>query len=94
MCKAVVGQEGRKRPGESQWTVETPVEVFHSHVGARGAPPGSRPERSIRQERSGSTAFEERLEDKKHADEMAFLKRTNGQLKTQLENFLQPASKK
>ena len=34
------------------------------------------------------------LEEKKHADELAFLKRTSGQLKAQLETFLQPAAKK
>ena len=34
------------------------------------------------------------LDEKKHADELAFLKRTSGQLKAQLETFLQPAAKK
>ena len=34
------------------------------------------------------------LEEKKHADELAFLKRTSGQLKAQLETFLQPAAAK
>ena len=34
------------------------------------------------------------LEEKKHADELAFLKRTSGQLKAQRETFLQPAAKK
>lgn len=33
------------------------------------------------------------LEDKKHQEELAFLKRTNQQLKTQLEAFLAPAAK-
>eukprot|EP01052_Picozoa_sp_SAG31_P012993 SAG31_NODE_772_length_12197_cov_7.075963_2_plen_233_part_00 len=57
-------------------------------------------ERQVQELQSKCEAIEKReaerraLEDKKHADELAFLKRTNGQLKTQLENFLQPASKK
>ncbi len=34
------------------------------------------------------------MEEKKHAEEIAFLKRTNAQLKQQLESVLSPAAAK
>ena len=56
-------------------------------------------ERQVQELKAKCEAIEKReaerraLEEKKHAEEVQFLKRTNGQLKQQLENFLAPAKK-
>ena len=56
-------------------------------------------ERNVQELKAKCEAIEKReaerraLEEKKHAEEVQFLKRTNGQLKQQLENFLAPAKK-
>jgi dynein light intermediate chain len=55
-------------------------------------------ERQIQDLRAKCEAIEKReserrqLEEKKHAEEVQFLKRTNAQLKQQLESILAPAS--
>jgi len=56
-------------------------------------------ERQVQELKAKVDAIEKReserraLDEKKHAEEVAFLKRTNGQLKQQLENFLAPPKK-
>ena len=56
-------------------------------------------ERQVQELKAKCEAIEKReaerraLEEKKHSEEVQFLKRTNGQLKQQLENFLAPAKK-
>ncbi len=57
-------------------------------------------ERQVQDLKAKCEAIEKReserraMEEKKHAEEIAFLKRTNAQLKQQLENVLSPAAAK
>jgi dynein light intermediate chain len=56
-------------------------------------------ERQVNELKSKCDAIEKReaerrvVEEKKHAEEIQFLKRTNQQLKTQLEGIIQPSKK-
>ena len=56
-------------------------------------------ERQVQELKAKAEAIEKRegerraLEEKKHAEEVQFLKRTNAQLKKELENYLSPTKK-
>ena len=56
-------------------------------------------ERQVQELKAKAEAIEKRegerraLEDKKHAEEVQFLKRTNAQLKKELETYLSPTKK-